>query len=72
MTARRLARIALLFLLLAVARTAVPTEPSVRDLLDAQGLVQLPDDPDELFDANAVRRFYTRRGSKPASTGPGC
>ena len=72
MTARLLARTALLFLLLAVARTAVPTEPSVRDLLDAQGLVQLPDDPDELFDANAVRRFYTRRGFKPAWTGPGC
>ncbi|SFN58328.1 L,D-transpeptidase family protein [Dokdonella immobilis] len=73
MITRQLARLALQFLLLTVAAAhAAPTEPSVRDLLDRPGLVQLPDDPDELFDANAVRRFYTRRGFQPAWTGPGC
>ncbi|MGB0133767.1 L,D-transpeptidase family protein [Dokdonella sp.] len=44
----------------------------MRELLGSPGLVQLPDDPDELFDARAVRRFYTRRGFQPAWTGPGC
>lgn len=73
MTARQLAHILLLFALLAMPLAqAAPTEPSVRDLLERPGLVQLPDDPDELFDASAVRRFYTRRGFQPAWTGPGC
>jgi L,D-transpeptidase YcbB len=69
----RLACLALLCMLLAggLAHAAAP-EPGVRDLIEGPGRVQLPDDPDELFDAQAVRRFYTERGFAPAWTGPDC
>ena len=66
-------RIVVLFVLLAAGLAhAAQTQPSVRELLDRPGLVQLPDDPDELFDVAAVRRFYSQRGFQPAWTGPGC
>ncbi len=68
-----IARIVFLFVLLAAGLAdAAQAQPSVRELLDRPGLVQLPDDPDELFDATAVRRFYTQRGFQPAWTGPSC
>lgn len=73
MNSRCLTRVILLFgLLTGMWSHAASPEPGVRELLDGSGLVQLPDDPDELFDAQAVRRFYTRRGFRPAWTGPGC
>ena len=66
-------RIVFLFVLLVGGLGhAAATEPSVYELLETPGTVQLPDDPDELFDANAVRRFYESRGFKPAWTGPDC
>ena len=73
MNGGHLARTFLLLVLLAggLAHAASP-DPSMRELLEQPGLVQLPDDPDELFDTAAVRRFYTRRGFQPAWTGPGC
>ncbi|MBL0162567.1 MAG: hypothetical protein IPP82_02635 [Xanthomonadales bacterium] len=70
-------RIVVLFVLLAAGLAhAAQTQPSVRELLDRPGLVQLPDDPDELFDVAAVRRFYSQRGFQPAwmarAAGPRC
>lgn len=68
-----LSRIVLLFVLLAGGLGHAATiEPSVRELLERPGIVQLPDDPDALFDPIAVRRFYELRKFEPAWTGPGC
>ncbi len=73
MSGRHLAGVVVLLLLLAGGPIhAASTDPGMRELLERPGLVQLPDDPDELFDSDAVRRFYTRRGFQPAWTGPGC
>lgn len=73
MSGRPLVRIVLLIVLLAGSLGhAAASEPSVYELLERPGTVQLPDDPDELFDANAVRRFYELRGFQPAWTGPSC
>ncbi|MFZ2237874.1 MAG: L,D-transpeptidase family protein [Dokdonella sp.] len=73
MIRKHLARIILLFVLLVGALAhAASSDPSVRELLERPGLVQLPDDPDGLFDAQSVRRFYTDRGFRPAWTGAGC
>jgi L,D-transpeptidase YcbB len=70
---RCLARATLLaFLLVLGLAHASPTGPGVRELLERPGQVQLPDDPDPLFDAVAVRRFYTQREFRPAWTGPDC
>ena len=67
------ARIVLLFWLFGAGLAqATSTEPSVRELLEGSATVQLHDDPDELFDPIAVRRFYEERGFAPAWTGPGC
>ena len=67
------ARIVLLLLLLAWGKGhAASSDPSVRELLERTGNVQLHDDPDQLFDPIAVRRFYERRGFEPAWTGPSC
>ncbi len=73
MSGGSLARIVLLFVLLAGGLGhAAASEPSVRELLERPGATHLPDDPDELFDPIAVRRFYELRGFEPAWTGPGC
>lgn len=47
-------------------------DPSVRELLEHPGSVQLRGSAAELFDADAVRRFYQGRDFQPAWTGPGC
>lgn len=73
MNVASLARFILIFVLLTVGLCrAVASDPSVRELLERSDRVQLSDDPDELFDPIAVRRFYELREFEPAWTGPDC